>query len=223
MEKSIPEYAWCKKNPEGQDCWWQGLNEESVKRFLGSIKIAETRFISDIDMITRINRSKEVERLYNEQEKVISYLGRISEFDNYQFIPTKCLCAPIEWYKAAELVCREEMEYCTRNNINAVRNLGENAYRVYVLRNDLTPKEKIANTHPRHRQEPRPQGVTPQKQTAGGPYNLQHPQQWVLEVLFYIHLRNRKSSATHQARGGGASKASDGGEKNTWRNLADCL
>lgn len=138
MEKSIPEYAWCKKNPEGQDCWWQGLNEESVKRFLGAIKIAETRFISDIDMITRINRSKEVERLYNEQEKVISYLGRISEFDNYQFIPTKCLCAPIEWYKAAELLCRESVEY----SINTVRDLGENAYRVYVLRNDLTPKEK---------------------------------------------------------------------------------
>ena len=59
-----------------------------------------------------------------------------------------------------------------------------------------------------------PQGATPQKQTAGGPYNLQHPQQWVLEVLFYIHLWNRKSSATHTVRGGGASKASDGGEKN---------
>ena len=114
------------------------MNDESVKRFLGSIKIAETRFISDIDMITRINRSKEVERLYNEQEKVISYLGRISEFDNYQFIPTKCLCAPIEWYKAAELLCRESVEY----SINTVRDLGENAYRVYVLRNDLTPKEK---------------------------------------------------------------------------------
>ena len=44
--------------------------------------------------------------------------------------------------------------------------------------------------------------------------DLQHPQQWVLEILFYIHLRNRKSSATHTVRGGGASKASDGGEKN---------
>ena len=57
--------------------------------------------------------------------------------------------------------------------------------------------------------------INKKKQTAGGPFNLQHPlQQWVLEVLFYIHLRNRKSSATHTVRGGGASKASDGGEKN---------
>ena len=65
-----------------------------------------------------------------------------------------------------------------------------------------------------------PQGTTPQKQTAGGPFNLQHSlQQWVLEVLFCIHLRNKKSSATHQVRGGGASKASDGGEKNQTRQF----
>ena len=55
--------------------------------------------------------------------------------------------------------------------------------------------------------------ISKKKQTADGSYNLQHPQQWVLEVLFYIHLWNRKSSATHTVRGGGASKASDGGEK----------
>lgn len=94
-------------------------------------------------MLARINCSKEVERLYNEQEKAISYLGRVNEFDKYQFILTKRLCAPIEWYKVAELVCRERMEYCAKNNINAVRSLGENAYRVFVLRNDLTPKEKL--------------------------------------------------------------------------------
>ena len=55
--------------------------------------------------------------------------------------------------------------------------------------------------------------ISKKKQTAGRPLTSNTHNNGCWRFLFYIHLRNRKSSATHQVRGGGASKASDGGEK----------
>ena len=67
---------------------------------------------------------------------------------------------------------------------------------------------KATNLHSSHRQEPRPQGVTPQKQTAGED-SLTHS----------IRYQERCGFALYQAppltpvRGGGANSVSDGGEK----------
>ena len=77
---------------------------------------------------------------------------------------------------------------------------------------------KATNLHSSHRQEPRPQGVTPQKQTAGED-SLTHSIRYQERCGFCLV----PSSATHTVRGGGANNVSDGGEKNTWRKLADSL
>lgn len=125
------------KYPEGRDCWWNGLEQESVNNFLSAVKVTEPKFINDVNLIDRINNSKGVHKLLKEQEKIISYIGRVEERINYQFLPTKCLCAPMEWYKAAELVYLEDECFETKNAKSVVRTDGENAFRVYVLHNGL--------------------------------------------------------------------------------------
>lgn len=62
----------------------------------------------------------------------MAYLGKTEQYKDYKYLPARCLCAPIEWYQAAELLAIEEKsdpKYCKF----FVRDQAENAYRVYML------------------------------------------------------------------------------------------
>ena len=132
IAKMMQELGLPKANGEFKDCWWEGLDSGSVLRFLDAVRVTEPRFVNNPDLVEAISSNAHIQKDVAEQEKVIAYLDKIEQYEDYKYLPTRCLCAPIEWYKAAELLTMEKntkQKYCK----NSVRYYAENAYRVYML------------------------------------------------------------------------------------------
>lgn len=88
-----------------KDAWWDAFNAESVSRFLSAIKLSESRFVGQQELIQKINRSVEGNMLIEESSMVQSIVesGVYAGYD-FRYIPIKPIKdIPIEWFKAAEL------------------------------------------------------------------------------------------------------------------------
>jgi hypothetical protein len=88
-----------------KDAWWDASNAESVSRFLSAIKISESRFVGQQELIHKIDKSVEGNMLI-ELASVVHNLVQsgVDKGGNFQYIPTKTIKdIPIEWFKAAEM------------------------------------------------------------------------------------------------------------------------
>lgn len=132
IAKMMQELGLPRANGEFKDCWWIGLDGGTVLKFLDAVRITEPRFLNNQDLVNEILSNTHIQRDVARQEKVMAYLGKTEQYKDYKYLPARCLCAPIEWYQAAELLAIEEKsdpKYCKF----FVRDQAENAYRVYML------------------------------------------------------------------------------------------
>lgn len=86
------------------DAWWNGFEEKEIENFLKVVEITENRFLSQNDLFSKIENSKEVYELveYASSVKALVNKNDINDFV-YKFVPSKTINnIPIEWYKAAE-------------------------------------------------------------------------------------------------------------------------
>jgi hypothetical protein len=115
------------------DIWWDGNNEKSVLDFLRVIELTEPRFINQIDLIKKINQSKEVNVLSNYSETVKNIVATNQAEGKYSFLPTKQVDEiPIIWFKASEKVLEENKGIL---NANTVKLLAADSYRQNQLDN----------------------------------------------------------------------------------------
>ena len=132
ITKMMQELGLSTTSGEFKDCWWKGLENESVLKFLCAINLTEPRFVNNSSIVDELQNNIYIQQDIADQEKVIAYLEKVRQYNDYHYIPTRCLCAPIEWYQAVELLLIEKNKN-PKNCKNSVRYYAENAYRVYTL------------------------------------------------------------------------------------------
>jgi hypothetical protein len=88
-----------------KDAWWDASNEESVGRFLSAVKLSESRFLSQQELVRNVDSSVEGNMLIEEASTVQSIIeAGVNTGYDFQYTPAKTIKdIPIEWFKAAEL------------------------------------------------------------------------------------------------------------------------
>jgi hypothetical protein len=117
------------------DVWWDGSDEKEINNFLKVIELTEQRFINQPEIIKKIEESTEIFKLLilanitkelvnlNLIESVLKFQPQ-NEIDNI----------PLEWFKSAEKVLKENKEIL---NKNTVKFLAADAWRQFVLEQTL--------------------------------------------------------------------------------------
>lgn len=115
------------------DIWWDGSDKKSVLDFLRVVELTEPRFISQPELIQKIEDSQEVKTLSNYSEAVKNIIDTNQISGVYSFLPTKEVDKiPLIWFKASEKVLKESKGIL---NVNTVKLLAADAYRQYQLDN----------------------------------------------------------------------------------------
>jgi hypothetical protein len=116
------------------DAWWND-SVDSISSFVNTVKITENRFIEQNDLLDRIEKSAEVNRLQDLSFQVIKQVNssKNGEIFNYKFIPAKGIGdIPLEWFETAERVLLVEGEIL---NVNTVKRLAADAWTQEYIRN----------------------------------------------------------------------------------------
>lgn len=115
------------------DAWWND-DLKSISNFISIVKIAESRFVGQIDMLKRVENSIDVNKLMHLSRQVIMEMNVFKHEDNfdYKFIPTKNIDdIPLEWFKTAERILFSEKAIL---NVNTVKRLAVDAWRQVYIR-----------------------------------------------------------------------------------------
>ncbi|MCT1532164.1 hypothetical protein ACS126_08175 [Sphingobacterium lactis] len=117
------------------DIWWNGGDEQSVIKFLDTIKLTEVRFLRQPNLIKEISQSKIVEKMYlygKETERLVRK-GKLEEV--FKFVPSKEKDdIPVEWFKASEIVLRRNNAIL---NSRTVALLAADAFKRHHLDNEF--------------------------------------------------------------------------------------
>jgi hypothetical protein len=110
---------------ESGDAWW---NAGNVDGFIETVKIAETRFLNQLNLFDMINDSILINELSELASLTIDMINNGYWGDyNYRFVPDKPIDdIPIEWFKVAERIIVERNAIL---NNNTVKRLAADAYR----------------------------------------------------------------------------------------------
>ena len=115
-----------------RDAWWNINDQNAIENFLETIRITESRFLSQSDLAKQVQDSKDV-NLLDQLVKMTSTIiksFKLNEY-SYEYLPSKPIDdIPIEWFKAAERAIIDEKAIL---NANTVKRLAADAYRQKIL------------------------------------------------------------------------------------------
>jgi hypothetical protein len=116
------------------DGWWDD-SADSISDFISTVKITESRFVDQADLVDRIENSEEVNKLQYLSSQVIKEIvsDKDEEAFTYHFIPEKNIFnIPLIWFRAAERVLSTEKAIL---NANTVKRLAADAWRQEFIKN----------------------------------------------------------------------------------------
>jgi len=117
------------------DGWWDDSGD-SITGFITTIKITESRFLGQLDLIDRIEKSVEVSHLKYLSSQLFKEIQNDEEEFIYHFIPLKNIAnIPSIWFKAAERVLFKEKSIL---NVNTVKRLAADAWRQKCIEDTLS-------------------------------------------------------------------------------------
>jgi len=114
------------------DSWWDGANQTDINKFIETVSLTEERFLSQIDLIKKVNSSREVDQLFELGNMVIDKV-KSNDFNSYEckYIPKQAIDdIPMIWFQAAEVVLSSSNEPL---NINTVKRLADDARKRKLL------------------------------------------------------------------------------------------
>lgn len=116
------------------DAWWND-DAGSISSFITTVGITENRFLGQADLLDRIEKSSEVNKLAFFSSQVIKELNNVEDKYIYSFTPKKEVDGiPLRWFEAAERVLFKEKAIL---NINTVKRLAVDAWRQNYLKSTV--------------------------------------------------------------------------------------
>lgn len=110
------------------DIWWN--DADSVDSFLSIIKKTEPRMLGDIELIKKIDNSKDAQLLSKLARNTIKVKSKTPDVI-FKYTPNRIIDnIPLQWFMAAEYVLLEVQDNVTNHE---VRRLAADAYRQNVL------------------------------------------------------------------------------------------
>jgi len=114
------------------DSWWDAANKTDINKFIEAVSITEDRFLLQIDLIKKVNASREIGKLFELGNMVLDKV-KSNDFTlyEYKYIPKQPIDdIPMIWFQAAEVVLSSSNEAV---NINTVKRLAGDAWRRKLL------------------------------------------------------------------------------------------